>query len=99
MEAWELCNKGAALAALGQDEQALGCYDEALSLTPQFANAWNNKGVSLKRAGRVTEALDCFDEAIRIFDMVPVLTSALLRQFGVVPLDEREFEVVQMLGQ
>ena len=40
-----------------------------------------------------------FDQAAQVFDMVPVLTSALLRQFGVVPLDEREFEVVQMLGQ
>jgi tetratricopeptide (TPR) repeat protein len=71
LEAWEFCNKGAALAALGQDDQALVCYDEALRLEPQFANAWNNKGVSLKKAGRTREALNCFDEAIRIDPRLP----------------------------
>ena len=71
LEAWELCNKGAALAELGQDDQALVYYDEALRLTPRFANAWNNKGISLKKAGRTTEALGCFDEAIRIDPRLP----------------------------
>ena len=72
LEAWEFCNKGAALAALGQEDQALICYDEALQLAPQFTHAWNNKGASLKKAGRYAEALDCFDEAIRIDPRFPL---------------------------
>ena len=40
-----------------------------------------------------------FDQPTQIFDMIPVLLSALLSQFGVVFLDERQFEVVQMLGE
>lgn len=71
LEAWELCNKGAALAVLRQDEQALVCYDEALRLAPQFADAWNNKGLSLRNAGRTEEALVCFEEAIRINPRLP----------------------------
>ena len=60
---------------------------EAGSFNPPFDHTLASLGVF------------AFDQAAQVFDMVPVLTSALLRQFGVVPLDEREFEVVQMLGQ
>ena len=35
-----------------------------------------------------------FDQPTQIFDVVPVLLSALLGQFGVVSLDEGQFEVV-----
>ena len=40
-----------------------------------------------------------FDQSTQVFDVVPVLLSALLSQFGVVLLDERQFEIVQMLGE
>jgi uncharacterized protein YqhQ len=39
-----------------------------------------------------------FDEAAQVFEMVPVLLGALLSQFGVVVLEEGQFEVVQVLG-
>src|SRR6266498_1874973 len=40
-----------------------------------------------------------FDQAAQVFEMVPVLLSALLSHFTVVCLDEGQFEVVQMLGE
>ena len=40
-----------------------------------------------------------FDEPAQIFDVIPVLLSTLLSQFGMVVLDEGQFEVVQMLGE
>src|SRR6266496_3527934 len=64
LEAWELCNKGAALAVLGDETQSLVYYVEALRMKPQLADAWNNKGVSLKNLGRLNEALNCFDAAL-----------------------------------
>jgi tetratricopeptide (TPR) repeat protein len=59
-------NKGVSLHALGRQEDAIVCYDKAISVEPQSAKAWNNKGNSLVGLGRYEEALAAFDKALEI---------------------------------
>ena len=57
---------GAILAALGRAEEAIGRYDHAIALAPDFFEAHNNRGIALNDLGRAEEALASFDTAIRL---------------------------------
>ena len=59
-------NKGVSLAALGPHQEAIGCYDQALTIDPRDAAAWNNKGAALAELGRRDEAINCYDQALAI---------------------------------
>jgi len=59
-------NKGLSLANSGRYAEAIGCYDKALEIDPQFAKAWVNKGATLILLKRHQEALQCFDKALAI---------------------------------
>lgn len=59
-------NKGGALAALGQHEEAIKCYDKALIDDSQDLAAWVNKGVALNRLGRHEESIMCYVKALAI---------------------------------
>jgi tetratricopeptide (TPR) repeat protein len=78
-------NKGYALHLLGMDnELILKCFDDAVTIMPNFADAWYSKGVSLYRIGderqkqyrtdyldaiaNFAEAIECFNEAISYFE-------------------------------
>lgn len=47
--AWN--NKGLSLYALGRYNEALYCYDKALEVQPNYANAWYNKAKTLDDMG------------------------------------------------
>ena len=47
-------------------EKAIGCYDKALEINPNDAEAWNNKGYVLDELGRYEEAIECYDKALDI---------------------------------
>ena len=67
MESWEWwVNKGNSLSSLGRLKEAIKCYDMALEINPQHAEAWFNKGVSLDSLGRFDEAIKCYDRALEI---------------------------------
>ena len=51
---------------LGRYDEAIGCYDKALEIKPEYANAWNNKGIALGNLERSDEAIRCFDKALEI---------------------------------
>ena len=36
-----------ALYNLGKYEEAIKCYDKAIEIDPNYADAWNNKGLAL----------------------------------------------------
>ncbi|MDF0589688.1 tetratricopeptide repeat protein [Candidatus Methanocrinis natronophilus] len=59
-------NKGVALYNLGEYDEAVQAYDEAIRLDPEFAIAWNNKGLALRNLGEYDEAVQAYDEAIRL---------------------------------
>jgi tetratricopeptide (TPR) repeat protein len=59
-------NKGISLAALGQHQDAISCYDKALALNPQEAKIWSNKGFALQELGWLEEALYCYEQALTL---------------------------------
>jgi tetratricopeptide (TPR) repeat protein len=63
--------KGNWYANKGESEQAIGLYDWALNLKPNFPEALNNKGNTLGSLGKYDEAIKCYDEAIKIKPDLP----------------------------
>lgn len=55
---------GEALYNLGEYDEALRAYDEAIKLDPRYAAAWNGKGIVLFYQGKYDEAIQSFDKAI-----------------------------------
>jgi len=64
--------RGNYLAMEGSCEEAIGAYEEALGLRPDFPEAWFNKGVVLSSVGRFEEALEAFEEALRLRSDYPL---------------------------
>ncbi len=59
-------NLGVALLELGNPEEAILHYREALRIDPKQAVAHNNLGIALMKTGRSEEAITHFQEALRI---------------------------------
>ena len=57
-----LTNLGVALAGLGQPEEAIRSFDEALAIDPRDPLTWHNKGLALAKLGREEEAMHCFSQ-------------------------------------
>lgn len=57
---------GALCAATGRLDDAITHYDQAITLAPDYVEAYSNRGNALKEARRIDEALASFDEAIRL---------------------------------
>ena len=57
-------NKGGSLANLGRHQEAISCFDQALTIDTRIAVAWNNKGLALADLGRGEEAIRCYDQAL-----------------------------------
>jgi tetratricopeptide (TPR) repeat protein len=52
---------------LGQDEDAVASYNQALAIDPCHADAWFNKGISLKKMGQTKEASQCIEKSIDLY--------------------------------
>lgn len=61
-ELWNL--EGCELHNLGRYDEALPCFDRAISLDANWPNPWCNKGLTLRTLGRFDEAMHCLDSAI-----------------------------------
>jgi Flp pilus assembly protein TadD len=59
-------NLGLALEKKGQTDEAIRQYQEAIRLTPGFAEAHNNLGIALQNQGQLDEARSQFQEALRL---------------------------------
>lgn len=63
--AQELYQKGSILSKINKHEDALRCYEEAISLDPNLhKELWNNYGFTLTDLKRYREALTAFERAI-----------------------------------
>ncbi len=65
-EDWEWSNKGMSWQSLGKLEEAIRCYDMAISINPNYAKAIYNKGTALLNLQRYDEAIAFFERAIAI---------------------------------
>jgi len=52
--------------ALGRVDAAIGHYDQAIALAPDYVEAYNNRGNALQASDKLPEALADFDEALRL---------------------------------
>jgi tetratricopeptide (TPR) repeat protein len=57
---------GTALAQQGKLAEAIGHYEQALRIKPDFADAHNNWGAALVQQGRRAEAIEHFQQALNI---------------------------------
>lgn len=48
----------------GEYDEAIKCYDKAISIDPSYAVAWYNKGTALHDLRRYKDAIYCYDKAI-----------------------------------
>jgi tetratricopeptide (TPR) repeat protein len=59
-------NLGNALLQTGKVDAAINCFQQALQIRPDFAEARNNLGNALLQTGKVDEAITCFQQALQI---------------------------------
>jgi len=52
-------------------EKAIECYEKALEIDSEYADAWGAKGWALYEIGRFDEAIPCYDKAIEIKPKTP----------------------------
>ncbi len=60
------CKHGWFLNNIGRYSEAVDSYDKAISLKPDYADAWYNRGNALSNLGQHTEATTSYDKAIAI---------------------------------
>ena len=61
-----ILGKGQTLLNLGQNEEALASFEEALTIAPANIEALLKKGTVLERLQRMEEAIDAYDRAIAV---------------------------------
>jgi cytochrome c-type biogenesis protein CcmH/NrfG len=59
-------NYGAVLMDADRLDEAIPFFKQAISLKPDFADAWNNLGIATLRQGQAEQAVPYFSEAIRL---------------------------------
>jgi len=91
-----LVGKGQTLLQLDQAENALACFEQALELEPDNAEALIKKGGALERLQRLDEALACYD---RVIAGDSTKTMAYLYKGGVFNRMERYSEALECYEQ
>jgi len=62
----QLHRKGITHQKLGEHEQAIACFDEAVRINELDHTAWHRKGISLNAMEKYNEAMECFKKALQI---------------------------------
>ena len=66
LEAWEWADKGTSLAKTGLLEEAIPCYQQALRINPNYAEAHQNLGLAYYYLNRLEESVEEYKQALRI---------------------------------
>jgi len=59
-------NRGNSYALLGNHQQAIADYTQAIGLNPNYVDAYNNRGISYKNIKQYNLAINDYSQAIRI---------------------------------
>jgi tetratricopeptide (TPR) repeat protein len=51
---------------LNRLDEAVGCFQEALAIKPDYTNGHNNLGIAFKKQGQLDVATSCFQRALEI---------------------------------
>jgi len=65
-EAIEWYSRGTDEYIAGNIQAALGCFQRAIEISPNFDDAWNGLGVTLKDLGQYQKAIEAYQKAIKI---------------------------------
>ena len=49
-----------------ESQKAISCYEKAIQINPNFANAYYNLGTILNELGESQKAISCYEKAIQI---------------------------------
>jgi hypothetical protein len=82
-------NKGNLLQALKKYDEALACYDSAISLHPNYYEAYTNKANALKELKRLDEALSHYKQSISINPIYSSAWSGMGWTFHIIKLDNK----------
>jgi tetratricopeptide (TPR) repeat protein len=66
MDVADWVNKGLSLRALGRNDEAIACFDNALDLDPDSATAWLDKGVAHATMGRHDQSVACYRRVVEL---------------------------------
>ncbi len=81
---------------MGRLEEALACFDKAVALEPDHADALNNRGGALAALGRLHDALASYDRALAV---KPDLVAALANRGGLLRELRRPAEALASLDR
>jgi tetratricopeptide (TPR) repeat protein len=59
-------NIGAALQEKGKLEEAITAYDKAISIKPDYFEAYNNMGVTLHDQGKLEDAIEAYNKTLNL---------------------------------
>lgn len=91
-----LLGKGQTLLHLGEAEKALQCFDEAIALSPENADAHLKRGFALEKLQRTKEALAAYD---RVMVLSRSHSLAALRKAEILTQEERFAEALECYEQ
>jgi tetratricopeptide (TPR) repeat protein len=88
----DLIVEGQLFLDTNKNDKALHCFDTALDIQPDHADALIKKAAALEKLGQVDEAITCYDRAIGLGDST---TTALLQKGGMLNRLARYDEALQ----
>lgn len=91
-----LLSKGTVLLTLGKPEEALSCFDDAITTSPNLADAHLKRGMALEKLKRPDDAIRSYDRAIALNKS---LTQAYLSKGAIFNQQERFNEALECYEQ
>ena len=89
--AGEEVKQGDTLFMEGRYQEAISCYDRAISIQAEFPEAWNNRGGALAKMQRYEEAIASYDNALAL---KPEFPEALNNRGGALAKMQRYEEAI-----
>lgn len=95
-QATVLLSKGTVLLSLGKADEALVCFEEAITASPNLAEAQLKRGMALEKLKRLDDAVRAYDRAIALNKS---LTQAYLSKGAIFNQQERFNEALECYEQ